>query len=249
MLENHSSSEPTAEQVLAEAKRRMEERPATTEERPAGKRMSPGARRAVVAVDRFIFWFAKHWLTVFNTLAFLYVGLPFLAPILMYLGAEGAATALYRIYGPLCHQYPQRSWYLFGSQPAYSIEQLKALFPLKSLYGGTYRAASLIGYQVAFCQRDTAIYGTILLAGLLYGFVRRWLRPFPIWAYFLIGLVPIGLDGGLQLFFPGLESNPVRRVITGALFGLATVWFAYPYIEESAVEVLETLEQRFGWKK
>ena len=167
----------------------------------------------------------------------------------MYLGAEGAATTIYRIYGPLCHQYPQRSWYLFGSQPTYTIEQLKDVLALKGLYGGPYRAASLIGYQVAFCQRDTAIYGTIFLAGLLYGFLRRWMRPLPILAYLLIGIVPIGLDGGLQLFFPGLESNPVRRVITGALFGLATVWFAYPYIEESAVEVLETLEQRFGWKR
>ena len=250
MPDNESSSEPTAEEILAEAKRRIEQdRSSPAEPSRPDAQMSPTARRAVIATDKFIFWFAKHWLTVFNTLVFLYVGLPFLAPILMYLGAEGAATTIYNIYRPLCHQYPQRSWYLFGNQPAYTAAQLKELFPLKSLYGGTYRAAPLVGYQVAFCQRDVSIYGTIFLAGLLFGFVRRWLRPLPIWAYGLIGIIPIGLDGGLQLFFPALESNPARRVLTGALFGLATVWLAYPYIEESAVEVLETLEQRFGWKR
>jgi hypothetical protein len=37
------------------------------------------------------------------------------------------------------------------------------------------------------------------------------------------------------------------RTITGALFGLATVWLAYPLIQEVMDECYETLQQRLGW--
>jgi len=176
------------------------------------------------------------------------VGLPILAPLLTYLSLDEASGFLYRMYRPLCHQYPQRSWYLFGEQISYTAEELKLLAPMKRFFPWDYRTDASLGYQVAFCQRDIAIYGTILLAGIVYGMVRRWLKPMPLWAYILFGVVPMGLDGTIQLFLSSVESTPVRRVITGALFGLATVWFAYPYLEESAVDVLHTLERRFGWK-
>ena len=63
----------------------------------------------------------------------------------------------------------------------------------------------------------------------------------------LLGIAPIGLDGFSQLFsqfnwewlsalVPYRESTPFLRVLTGALFGLATAWFAYPNIEESMSE-------------
>jgi uncharacterized membrane protein len=118
-----------------------------------------------------------------------------------------------------------------------------------------------VGYKVAFCQRDVAIYGTIFLFGLLYGLLRRrWdVRPLPWWAYILIGLVPMGLDGGYQLLsyalpliFPNIglkpyETTPLMRVVTGTLFGGATVWLAYPYVHSSMEDVRTSLQQRFGW--
>jgi uncharacterized membrane protein len=40
------------------------------------------------------------------------------------------------------------------------------------------------------------------------------------------------LDGGTQLV--GLRSSTWQlRLITGAIFGVGLVWFAYPYLEES----------------
>jgi hypothetical protein len=36
------------------------------------------------------------------------------------------------------------------------------------------------------------------------------------------------------------------RVITGALFGLATVWLAYPIFQETMEELRESLHQRLG---
>jgi uncharacterized membrane protein len=247
----------TTEEILAEAERRRASRP-QQEEAPS---LSPTQRGLVLAADRFIFWLGRHWLALANLGAFLYVGLSFLAPVLMHMGLEASAHAIYALYSPLCHQLPQRSWYLFGARAAYTAAELARQVGAEGLVQHGYIGDAELGYKVALCQRDTAIYGTILLAGLVYGLARRRLRPLSLWAYLLLGVLPIALDGGIQflsyalpLFFPSLafqplESNPLRRAITGALFGLATVWLAYPHAQEAFSDVLTTLEKRFGWKR
>jgi uncharacterized membrane protein len=255
------SSEPTVEEILAEAERRRAARQSSqAAQSEKAAQVSPAERHLVAGTSHLIFWFAKHWLAIFNLLAFLYVGLPFLAPLLTHLDIEGPARIIHAMYRPLCHQYPFRSWYLFGSQLTYTQEELSRLVGPEALVAHGYIGDATLGFKVALCQRDTAIYGTIFLAGLVDALIRRKLRPLPLWAYLLLGVAPIGLDGGIQvlsyalpLLFPSasiqpLESTPLRRVVTGALFGLATVWLAYPYIQESASEVLETMEQRFGWR-
>jgi uncharacterized membrane protein len=64
----------------------------------------------------------------------------------------------------------------------------------------------------------------------------------PLWL-FLIFLIPIGVDGLTQLV--GLrESNWELRTLTGALFGAAAVWFAYPYVDDAMQEVLAAPPQR-----
>jgi uncharacterized membrane protein len=92
-----------------------------------------------------------------------------------------------------------------------------------------------------------AIYGSILIAGLVYAFLRGRIKVKPLhWIlWILLGIIPIGLDGGTQLLsylpffsFPARESTPVLRVLTGVLFGLTSVWFAYPYMQESMDEDL-----------
>ena len=97
-----------------------------------------------------------------------------------------------------------------------------------------------MGYKTALCERDVAIYATMLLAGLALRALRRRLRPAPIWLYLLLGLGPIGLDGFSQLlsyppfeFWPVRETLPAYRVLTGALFGMMNVWLAFPYLEMS----------------
>ncbi|MGD8243815.1 MAG: DUF2085 domain-containing protein [Anaerolineae bacterium] len=233
--------------------------------RQAARRERSGENRQglVVAADRFIFWLSKRWLAVFNTLAFLYVGLPFLAPVLMHFGAERGAWLIYTIYRPLCHQLPQRSWFLFGRQLAYRLPELMELAgdAVTGPFSNSFIGNETVGYKVAFCQRDTAIYGAIFLFGLLFGVLRqRWnVRPLPWWAYILLGLVPMGLDGGYQLLsylvplvLPRIslqpyETTPLMRVITGLSFGWATVWLAYPYVQESMDDVRTSLQRRLGW--
>jgi uncharacterized membrane protein len=220
------------------------------------------ANRATVLGNRFSLWLSTHWLVIFNTLAFLYVGLPFLAPVLMYLGATGPAALIYLIYRPLCHQLPQRSFFLFGPQPIYTLAELANWLNIGTGVDLALRAFTgneAIGYKVALCQRDTAIYGTILLSGLAFGLLRRrWkVAPLPWWAYLIFGVMPMLLDGGYQFIsyvVPPLwpsgpitphETTPAMRAITGALFGLATVWLAYPYIQETMEDVQKRQQEWF----
>ena len=88
----------------------------------------------------------------------------------------------------------------------------------------------LWGGQMALCQRDLALYGSMGMAGLLFqASGRRW-NPLRWWWY-LVLIAPIAVDGGSQLL--GLrESTWALRLLTGALFGMATTWIAYPYLED-----------------
>jgi uncharacterized membrane protein len=176
---------------------------------------------------------------------------------------------IYSAYSPLCHQLGFRSFFLFGEQPYYPRaaaampgvltfsqatgldEDNSNLFAARAFTGN-----AQLGYKIAVCQRDVAIYLAILFFGLLFGLTGRRLKPLH-WALWLaIGIVPIGLDGFSQLFsqlnlsflaaiLPYRESTPMLRVITGSLFGFCTAWFGLPYAEESMRETRELLVRKF----
>ena len=98
------------------------------------------------------------------------------------------------------------------------------------------RSFYLFGHQMAFCERDVAIYGSMSAAGIVFAVARNRLQPLP-WKWYLASLIPIGIDGFTQLF--GLrESNWELRLLTGWLFGTATVWLAYPHLERFAGLIL-----------
>ena len=185
-------------------------------------------------INRGVEWFVGHWLALFNLLFLVYVGLPLLAPVLMEMGAETPAKAIYTIYRPACHQLPERSFFLFGEQPVYTRAELPAngvadsdsIFVRRNYIGDPEH-----GYKVAICERDVAIYGSMFLMGLIFALVRGHLPRLKA-RYVLLFALPMALDGFTQLV--GLrESSWALRVITGGLFGVGLVWFAYPYIEES----------------
>ncbi len=208
------------------------------------------ARTLVISLDKLIFQLAKHWLLVFNLVTGIYAGLPFLAPALMFWGLTSWGRAIYTLYIPACHQLPWRSFFLFGAQPTYSYQALQnavgpdgllTLWEARRFYG-----TPALGYKLAYCERDTAIYTAIFLAGLLFTLLRHRLKPLP-WALCFLSLLPMAIDGTGQLL--GLwESAPLARVITGGLFGTACVWLTYPYLEEGMNDVKRTLSTRFGWR-
>ena len=224
--------------------------------------------------DRFYYWLARHYLALLNLLVFLYVGLPFLAPTLMEAGATGPARAIYTMYSPLCHQFGFRSFFLFGEQPYYpaqaaglqgveTFEQATGITGISDptsysrLLARQFTGDAALGYKVALCERDVAIYGAMLAFGLVYGLVRRRMPGLPWALWILIGLGPIALDGFSQLFsqfdfawlpsiLPYRESTPFLRTLTGFLFGFTTAWFAYPYLEESMQETRQIFLKKFA---
>jgi uncharacterized membrane protein len=264
MSTQNDPTQPSTAEILAEVERRRAE---------AHRQKTEEGRQAVVFLDRCVFWLSKHWLAIINTLAALYVGLPILSAVLLYWGVEGPGRLIQTIYRPpICHQLPQRSWFLFGQKPAYSLPELMAHAGIKpypkqwqdveAVYSAIGYGDSTIGYKVALCQRDVAIYGTIFIAGFVYSLLRRWkVRPIPWWIYIAFGIVPIAIDGGYQWLsytleilpfinspIPVHETTPLMRTLTGSLFGLATVWLAYPHIQDAMSDFQSTLQKRFGWK-
>jgi uncharacterized membrane protein len=212
-------------------------------------------RNIVLWAHRRILWLSTHWLAVFNTFFFLYVGLPFLAPVLLVNDFHDAAHTIYTAYKISCHQFPSRAYFVFGE-------------------------------QVALCHRDIAIYGTLLVGGILFSFVRHRLKP-PATRWYVFFLVPVALDGGMAMasewlqagvpmvtlwaigliamgitsmilrsqnyltwhsylffafgplaliylqFWGYHQSNLFLRNITGFILGMGTVWFVYPHLEDS----------------
>lgn len=196
-------------------------------------------------VDGAVIWIARHWLALFNSLFALYLLLPFLAPALTRAGLTAPASVLYSVYSVTCHQLPERSYFLFGERPFYSLSALEvsglgegqSLFQRRAFNGN-----EVTGYKVAVCQRDVAIYGSVVLAGLLFGLLRGRIRSISLKVYLLF-LIPIAFDGLSQLF--GLrESSWWLRTVTGGLFGAASVWLAYPYIEAAMRDVVRSEEMR-----
>ena len=202
----------------------------------------------VAALNRFADAFRAHWLAILVGILLFYSLLPFAAPILKKFGADGLAQLIYRPYKMMCHTYAFRSYFLFGEQVVYSrgegdseFEQatgISLLTPEGLLQARDFQGNERVGYKVALCERDIAIYLSIALGGIVFALLRRRARPMPWLLFVLIGVVPIGLDGFSQIFGqPPLQFLPFRestwffRTLTGALFGFSVAWLVFPLIE------------------
>jgi uncharacterized membrane protein len=121
------------------------------------------------------------------------------------------------------------------------------------------RAATLFGYQVAWCWRNTALYTSIFLVGMLcltVGQAGRGpavLRRGISWQVLVLCSIPIAVDGLSHMFglrvdnawFDALTGSAFHaftvgdqlgtlnwwlRILTGSLFGTALALFAWPWV-------------------
>jgi uncharacterized membrane protein len=179
-----------------------------------------------------------------NVVMALHVILPTVPPVLMAAGRPSAGRLIYRLFQPLCHQLPERSFFFFGPQLTYSLDELERL--VGSAVPLRYIGGPAVGYKVGVCQRDIAMYLAVLLAGLAFALLRSRLRPLTVRAFAVL-CIPIVLDGFGQLFALW-ESTPGSRVLSGGLFGVACVWLAYPHIESGMNDVQRVTQQELGKK-
>ncbi|MEO7002359.1 MAG: DUF2085 domain-containing protein [Ktedonobacterales bacterium] len=160
----------------------------------------------------------RHWLLILNGVLLVFIGIALLDPIAYALGFSGPGGGAFNVYHVFCAQTPSHSFYIFG-------------------------------YQTCLCSRCLAIYSSLLIGGLFFAMFRQrrdLLRiPNINWKVWALGMVPMALDGGTQLF-GWHESNLFLRLLTGAIFGFMTAWFLLPQIEEAGqpAPAVATVQQR-----
>ena len=230
-----------------------------------------------VVLVRAALGFARHWLFILNLLLAIWVGLPWLAPVFMHWGWGSAAHAIYFFYSLQCHQLPERSFFLFGAKPMYSLAEIQSawqdtadLFVLRQWIGNVD-----MGWKVAWSDRMVSMYTSTFLLSALYGLVRKRLKPLPLWGFALL-LLPMAIDGSAHAIsdlagigqgfrdsnawlatltgniFPSTfyagdaigSFNSWMRLITGVLFGIAVVWLAFPYFDQTFADLASVYQNK-----
>jgi len=220
--------------------------------------------------ERFALWFSRSYALVISAIILIFLGLAMLPPFLAAKGMNNAARVGYKFYSLLCHQLAFRSFFIMGDQYAYPRE----LAGVKSLddtyeditgksaedirFAQEFIGNDKIGFKLALCQRDVAIYAGLGLFGIFFQLTGKKIKHLRWYLWIIIALIPIALDGGSQL--PGLaegwpawmpirESTPLLRTLTGAMFGIGTAWYVFPMMEESIQETRFSLERKLNISK
>jgi uncharacterized membrane protein len=222
----------------------------------------------VLWAHRAILWLSKHWLAVANTFFFLYVGLPFLAPILLANGFHDAAHTIYSAYTIVCHQFPSRAHFIFGEQVALCQRDI-------AIYATLWIGGLLFSF-VRYRLRPPALRWYVFFmvpialdAGM--AMASEWLQAgVPMMALWAIGFIALGITSGilysqryltwhsylffafgplsliyLQFFGPH-QSNLFLRNMTGFILGVGTVWYLYPHLEASFKDIREEVTAKLA---
>lgn len=224
---------------------------------------------SITTADRLSFWLSKNYVWFITGIVCLFLFFPLLAPVLMKENHKGSAEAIYRVYSLFCHQLGYRSYYLFGEQPFYpralahipnmlTFEEVTGKSALETKFAQGFIGNDMLGYKIGICERDLAIYSSLILAGIFFQITGKKWKAIPWYWWVILAVIPIGLDGGSQLFslggnwpawFPVRESTPLLRTITGALFGFITGWYVFPIMEENMKEVRTNMAMKIAIKR
>ncbi len=140
---------------------------------------------------------ARHWFLTFAAVYGLWVWLPLLAPILMRAGWVSAGKSIYLIYSLFCHQLAERSFFLFGPKPMYSLAEIQAALQIRidPLSLRRFIGNPGMGWKIAWSDRMISFYNSIWIFAILWHAAGRKPRPLPLWGCILL-LLPMVLDGG-----------------------------------------------------
>ena len=228
--------------------------------------------------DRVVIWISGHWILLLGLLGGFFALLPFLAPVLMFVGWNFPGKIIYGIYSFLCHQLPERSYFLFGPKLTYSLSEIQTGWQMTSdpWVLRQFVGSPEFGWKVAWSDRMVAMYSSLWLFSLLWGLFRRWVVALPWWGLILLYL-PMAVDGTSHIisdligigqgfrdsnawlailtsntmptsFYVGDawgSFNSLMRLFTGILFGLGTVWYIFPVLEEAFTSMVQVLEYKY----
>ncbi len=189
--------------------------------------------------DQFVLWFSHHWILMVNLLLGLYVLAPILAPAFMAVGLAAPGKVIYWVYSFLCHQLPERSYFLFGPKISYSLSEIQAvgqdtnnIILLRQFIGN-----AQMGWKVAWSDRMVSMFTSLLLFGIIWGTLMKKIKPLPWWGLLLL-LLPMAIDGTTHFFsdLAGIgkgfrDSNAWFAVITNhsfpAVFYAGDAWGSF----------------------
>src|SRR5260370_41723158 len=134
-------------------------------------------------------WADPRRLTLLNTLVVPFIVGPVVTPLLLAAGATSTATAFYRFFHLLCHQWAFRSFFVLGSQATFSRDQLNAL----GVDPYTFVGDAQMGWKMAFCERNLAIFVGLLAFRLAPWLVHRQLQT-ACFAHLLVLVSPMTRD-------------------------------------------------------
>ena len=146
--------------------------------------------------DQFVLWLSRHWILVFSFLFGGYILTPFLAPAFMAIGWTIPAKAIYWVYSFLCHQLPERSYFIFGPKISYSLPEIQSAWQntnniviLRQFVGN-----EQMGWKVAWSDRMVSMFTSIWLFGVFWGLVKKKIKALPWWGLALL-ILPMAVDG------------------------------------------------------
>lgn len=167
----------------------------------------------------------------------------FLTPVLAFKNDPLASGLYHDVFVYFCHQKISRSLCLFEGPDGYFVADC---IPQAGVYAAdSPRQISTIqggwlGYKFPVCSRDVAIYLAMLIFGLVYPLrYRLENKELPDAVYLIAALIPIGIDGGLQLvsnlgfelpIIGMYESTNFWRVVTGFIAGAVLPFYLLPIL-------------------
>jgi len=164
---------------------------------------------------------------VYMAVLFLFTMPIFITPFLA-ARQDPLAGTLYVFYSFTCHQQVSRSICYFPDAGIQDCSDAPAHYRAYEVEKG-----GMAGYPFPVCARDVGIYAAALLGGALLYFLRKSdddVVPNPLW--FIIALIPIGLDGGTQLL-GWRESTNLLRLATGGIAGFAFSFYCVPLLNRA----------------
>jgi uncharacterized membrane protein len=162
-------------------------------------------------IDQAVAWMFRRWLLIVNGLLGIYAGLPWLSPWLKANGHPVAGEIIFRIYTPLCHQRPERSFCFCGYQVAFCHR-------CTAFYGGLFIVGILFSVVRRWLHPASLRFGAFLLLPMI----------LDTGSHMINDLLNLGWRGG------GDDVGSLNfwlRMITGALAALAVLLVVYPRLE------------------
>lgn len=159
----------------------------------------------------------RHWLAIVNSMAVLYATLPWVGPLLERAGYASPGRLIFLLYSPLCHQLPERSFFVGRYQVCY-CHRCTALYTTIALTGLLYGA---LRWRFQISNRLLAWAAVpILVDGL--------------WHVADDVLPGLGLRSSVDAVG---SVNFWARIVTGLVFGMAAVIWLYPRMQATFAEV------------